>query len=196
MLYAQNGHRWIRALGSMVAVGALLGACNNQGPAPTESAMLHSTHTHSAASRAPIGKDVNRQIKELRELTKSFREFEVARDAGWSTKITECFEDAKLGGMGFHYGNSAYIDGTPDRMKPELLLYEPRENGKLRLVAVEYIIPFTAWTSETPPQLYGRSFSRNEAFGIWALHVWHERENPRGVFADWNPKVSCARAAN
>jgi hypothetical protein len=28
------------------------------------------------------------------------------------------------------------------------------------------------------------------------LHVWHFRENPSGVFADWNPRVSCQYAVN
>ena len=49
--------------------------------------------------------------------------------------------------------------------------------------------------SETePPSLYGRAFHRNEAFGLWVLHVWHFRHNPAGMFMDWNPTVSCRYA--
>jgi hypothetical protein len=115
-------------------------------------------------------------------------------DAGWSAPIEACLSDPQLGGMGLHYGNPALIDGRVDAMEPELLLYEPQKNGKLRFVAVEYIVPFTAWQGDAPPMLYGQSFHRNETFGIWALHVWHERHNPRGMFADWNPKVTCRHA--
>jgi hypothetical protein len=59
-------------------------------------------------------------------------------------------------------------------------------------VAVEYIIPFDQWQGETPPELLDQPFSRNETYGVWALHIWAWRENPDGTFASWNPNVSCA----
>jgi len=31
---------------------------------------------------------------------------------------------------------------------------------------------------------------------VWALHVWAWRENPSGLYANWNPKVSCQYATN
>ncbi len=46
--------------------------------------------------------------------------------------------------------------------------------------------------------LGGQLFTYNGApnrYGIpafYALHVWAWRSNPDGVFADWNPNVSCA----
>jgi hypothetical protein len=127
-------------------------------------------------------------------VTARFHDIQAAAKAGWSTRITDCFEDPTLGGMGFHYGNTALIDDKVDALQPELLLYEPQKNGALRFVAVEYIVPFTAWTRPAPPRLYGLDFHRNEAFGLWVLHVWHFRENPRGTFVDWNPRVSCQYA--
>jgi hypothetical protein len=27
--------------------------------------------------------------------------------------------------------------------------------------------------------------------GIWYLHVWIWEPNPSGLFADWNPSVTC-----
>lgn len=157
-------------------------ACDESTPTSGHDPAMH------AARLTP---DIHRQLAGLRERTAQFHRFEAAFDAGWNSPIPRCFDDPELGAMGFHYGNPGLIDGTVDAMEPELLLYEPQKNGRFRFVAVEYIVPFTAWTSAEPPQLYGQSFMRNEAFQIWALHVWHERENPRGIFADWNPKVSC-----
>jgi hypothetical protein len=180
---------------TMAAVAALLMACNDPSPAPSSIASMHQTHSASASS-APVSKAAREQIQQLRELTKPYRDFDAAVAAGWGTQITECFQDATLGGMGYHYGNTAYIDGAVDALKPELLLYEPGKKGRLELVAVEYIVPFGAWTASQPPSLYGQSFHRNEAFGIWVLHVWHERHNPSGVFMDWNPKVNCDNAGS
>ncbi len=176
---------WLAAL--------VLGGCDNSAPATApglQASMAHGPAMHTAH---PTG-DVMRDIARLRERTAKFHRFDAAVDAGWSVQITECFENPQLGGMGFHYGNPALIDGTVNALEPELLLYEPQKNGRLRFVAVEYIVPFTAWSGAEPPELYGQSFHRNEAFGIWALHVWHMRENSRGIFADWNPKVSCRYA--
>jgi hypothetical protein len=96
--------------------------------------------------------------------------------------------------MGFHVGNQAYINATVELEKPEVLLYEPQVGGGRELVAVEYIVPFDLWTAATPPVLMGQTFKRNEQFGVWALHVWLYRDNPSGIFADWNPRVSCAAA--
>lgn len=180
-------------LGLGASLAAVLAACQDPASVRTPGAEAHASHA-AALTSAPVSGAVQREIAELRALTAPFHRFETAVQAGWDTRITECFSHPELGGMGYHYGNPDYIDGRVDALEPELLLYEPQKNGNMRLVAVEYIVPFDAWTSSEPPQLFGQSFSRNEAFGIWALHVWHERNNPRGMFADWNPKVTCDNA--
>jgi hypothetical protein len=104
-------------------------------------------------------------------------------------------EQAGAGGMGFHYGDTNLIDSTVEEFAPELLLFEPQKNGKLRLVAVEYIVPFTAWTEPEPPTLHGLSFHANDTFQVWALHAWVEQNNPAGIFQDWNPRISCKHAS-
>lgn len=170
---------------TLAAVLTLTTACSD-GVRPTGPAPLASI-TRTAGNPAP---NIHSQIAHLRAATAPFRDFQTASDAGYSTQITGCFSGPD-GGMGYHYGNVALIDGVVDALKPELLLYEPQQNGTLRFVAVEYIVPFDAWTGAEPPQLYGQTLERNEVFGIWALHVWSALHNPNGLFADWNPGVSC-----
>ncbi|HEX6049159.1 MAG TPA: hypothetical protein VFZ21_07820 [Gemmatimonadaceae bacterium] len=103
--------------------------------------------------------------------------------------------DPALGGMGFHYGNAGLIDGSVRVDEPELLLYEPEKNGQLRLVAVEYIIPYTLHPrSGEPPVLFGQQFKQNDTFQLWGLHAWVWQENPSGMFASWNPRVTCDNA--
>ena len=76
--------------------------------------------------------------------------------------------------------------------EPELLLYEPEKNGRLRLVAVEYIIPYTFHSRDAaPPELFGQKFIQNDVFQLWGLHAWVWKENPSGIFANWNPRVNC-----
>jgi hypothetical protein len=95
--------------------------------------------------------------------------------------------------MGYHYVNTNLLDDKVDVANPEALLYEPGPNGQLNLVAVEYVIPKAAWTQADPPTLFGKSFKLN-AFNLWALHVWVWENNPSGLYADWNPRVSCDNA--
>jgi hypothetical protein len=146
----------------------------------------------AAASQAGLGASVNRDLAALRAATAQFHDFDKAAAAGWSAKITGCMELAGAGGMGFHYGNVGLIDGSVQVDRPELLLYEPEKNGRLRLVAVEYIIPYTFHSRDAePPVLFGQQFQQNDTFQLWGLHAWVWEDNPSGMFANWNPRVGC-----
>lgn len=134
---------------------------------------------------------VDRDLAALREATESFQAFEASQSAGYTLLFMDmCMEDATLGGMGFHYVDTGLLDATVEVTAPEALMYESGPGGQLQLVGVEYVIPKDAWTSQTPPVLFGREFTLN-AFDLWALHVWAWKDNPSGLFADWNPNVSC-----
>jgi hypothetical protein len=178
----------MKRIAPLLAGFALLAGCTSE-PIPTENAT-------SAGSRTPAIREsdagVNNDLATLRQVTASFHQFDKATAAGWSAKITGCMTDPTLGGMGFHYGNTALIDGTARVDQPELLLYEPEKNGELRLVAVEYIIPYAFHSRESaPPVLFGKEFKQNDVFQLWGLHAWVWENNPSGMFANWNPNVNC-----
>ena len=177
---------------------AILLACEAQPAAlaPEGVATTHAPATLSASTAS--------QIAQLRRLVAPFHDFQTASDAGWSAPITPCLVAGDLpstpgsGAMGFHYGNLAYIQdgGVVDLLQPELLLYEPEQNGKLRFVGVEYIVPFADHPATDPaPTLLGQEFAQVPEFGVWGLHIYVGRHNPSGTFAPWNPKVSCDDAS-
>lgn len=176
------------AAGLLIGI-ALLAACSS------ESITKDTSDLQRVASRS-FGSDVNQDLARLRQVTAGFHDFTTASDAGWNTQITPCMTDpGGAGGMGFHYGRVGFIDGTATVEKPQLLLYEPEKNGRLRLVAVEYIIPYTfVPRSATPPRLFNQDFQQVDAFQLWGLHAWVWKENPSGMFAPWNPTVGCAHA--
>jgi hypothetical protein len=101
------------------------------------------------------------------------------------------------GAMGLHYINGNLLDGTVDATRPEALVYGEDANGKLRLVALEYVVFESAWTGEHAPMLFGEMFMKTEAPNryeipaFWALHVWIWEDNPSGTFASFNPAVAC-----
>jgi hypothetical protein len=151
-------------------------------------------HLHVSSHHAStITPDLGRLLAALRQATEKYHDFAAAQAAGYTVQVTGCMADPTRGGMGYHYAKGELIDAEAVEAQPEVLLYEPRGEGRFRLVGVEFIVPFTEWTSAEPPMLYGQTFARNETFQVWALHVWVWRHNPRGLFADWNPAVDCSR---
>jgi hypothetical protein len=136
--------------------------------------------------------DQQADLNALFASTVAYKDFSRAEADGYSERLTDCMADSS-GGMGYHYGKVALIDGAVRVEEPEILMYEPQADGSLEFVGVEYVMPLSA--SVTPPSLYGLEFHRNEAFQLWVLHVWLYRENPSGMFSDWNPTVSCAEAS-
>ncbi|HKW08868.1 MAG TPA: hypothetical protein VJO33_00725 [Gemmatimonadaceae bacterium] len=139
-----------------------------------------------------------RELERVRQITAPFHNIDRAKRAGWSTQITDCMVDpAGSGGMGFHFGNTQFIDGTAQVDQPAVLLYEPEPHGRMRLVAVEYVIPYTFHSRDAePPVLFGQKFQQNDAFQLWGLHAWIWKANPSGVFANWNPRVNCRFATS
>jgi hypothetical protein len=137
-------------------------------------------------------------VDEVRRVTKPYQEITAATAAGYAPFLG-CVSNAQGGAMGVHYVNGDLVgDGKLDASRPEALMYEPRR-GRLELVGVEYIVIAAAWdaASKTPPTLMGHVFHYQPSpnrYGIpafYALHVWAWKANPHGMFADWNPKVSC-----
>jgi hypothetical protein len=142
-------------------------------------------------ARPDVTPEQQRDLDAVRGVTLAYTDFSRAQAAGYSERLTDCMSDGS-GGMGYHYGRPAFIDGEARLLEPEILMYEPQRDGSLQLVGLEYVVPLSAATD--PPSLFGLSFHRNEAFQLWVLHVWLYRDNPSGLFTDWNPTVSCAAA--
>jgi hypothetical protein len=182
----------ITAVALLIAVTVLV-ACDRTPSAPRAAtpAMVHDAlAAHGVVVLTP---EARQQLAALRAATAPYHEIETAVAAGF-TKITGCLSDPVKGGMGVHYGLVSRFDATPEFNAPELLVYEPEKNGKLRLVAIEFAVPFDAWTSEEPPVLFGQTFHQNFTFGLWVLHAWIWKDNPSGLFTDYNPQATCANA--
>ena len=111
-----------------------------------------------------------------------------------------CIDQPGAGGMGVHYVKGSLVQsGTLDPARPQALVYEVRPDGRLQLVALEYVVFQAAWdaTHSAPPTLFGQQFMLSPAgnrFGLpafYALHAWVWKRNPTGMFSMWNPRVSC-----
>ena len=78
-----------------------------------------------------------------------------------------------------HYLNTTLVNDTVIVTKPPILIYEPQQDGSMKFVGVEYIIPYSIHGADQPaPVLLGEAFSKNDHFQLWGLHAWVGRKNP------------------
>jgi hypothetical protein len=144
----------------------------------------------------------NKILAEVRRATVHYKDVAAAEAAGY-VLVNHC-ASSPAGGMGYHYVNAALIfDGTIDPSQPEALVYEPQKNGKLKLVAVEYIVDAASWHAmhNTTPMLGDQAFDNFISlvgnplgFPHYQLHVWVWKHNPAGMHAAFNPNVTCEYA--
>lgn len=128
-------------------------------------------------------------------------------------------QPAELGAMGIHFFRPDLlgISGPPsprvngdgvhtDFRQPAILIYEPQKDGSLELVAVENLVFQKSWHESgrtALPSLHGVAYDTMADDPATAIdeahmfephydrHVWIYRDNPNGVFAPFNPAVSC-----
>jgi hypothetical protein len=140
--------------------------------------------------------------------TAQFHNVNAAVAAGYGKFVdadgVACIDKPGAGGMGTHYVNGGLLDATVNPATPEALVYETLPGGHLRLVAAEYIVFQQAWAAagnSIPPSLFGEEFeliAAGNRYGIpafYELHAWIWKWNPSGLFADWNPRVTCNHAS-
>lgn len=141
------------------------------------------------------------QLAAVRAATDRYHDIRVAKADEFVEFYICTDENTGAGAMGQHYANLGRV-GNPalNELEPEVLVYAPMPGGGYRLVGVEYVVLAEAWheTHADPPVLFGdralKLIPAGNRYGLpdfYELHAWVWRPNPRGVFDDWNSKVSC-----
>ena len=185
----------------------------------TASAAVRTTRPASNQSPEPTLKEVRAATERFRDVKVALAEGYV-RDPGNMCDAAEMMGKPKaLGVMGIHYvrpdllgitgppnprvnGTSTHTDFT----EPAVLIYEPQEDQSLQLVAVENLVFIKSWEAagnSAPPSFQGVPYDKmvddpktevDEAHGFephYDRHVWIYRDNPNGMFAQFNPNATC-----
>jgi len=145
-------------------------------------------------------------LSTARAATARFHQLSAANDAGYTGLVHDlagitCIASPGVGVMGIHYVNGLALgDAVLDPAKPEALVYQPLPNGKLRLVALEYIVFEGAWLqagNTSGPRLFDQPLklipmgNRYGLLPFYEIHAWIWQHNPDGMFKDWNPNGTC-----
>ena len=191
---------WRLPLGLGLAVLAVAGVALIPSVASAEEeAAVHDHAAHAAG--------LQDELARVRGATSRFHRVEEAIAAGYELGwvngsglriITGCVSHPTAGAMGYHYFNPELMaDNAVDPLEPEALVYESTPNGGRKLVAVEWIVrgpqSNPPGVSE-PPSVLGMEMHilvppPGPAF--YLMHGWVWKNNPAGMFADWNPEVTC-----
>ena len=150
------------------------------------------TSKSETASRNALSPAVAGDVARLLTATAAFKSLDAAVAAGYEREVARCISHPQLGGMGYHHQNATLLDGKLEVEHPEILVYRRVQNGAYELTGVEYEVPYAvAPRDSAPPTIMGQPLKRFDAIKMWYLHVWPWLDNPAGMFADWNPKVTC-----
>lgn len=187
--------------------------------AASASALLLANPPQTADTSEPSLQQIRAATERFRDVKVALAEGYV-RDPTDTCDTAEMMgRPAALGAMGIHFfrPDMLGISGPPnprvdgngthtDFNKPAILIYEPQADGSLELVAVENLVFQKSWHAaghKKPPSFQGVEWDTmqddpatkiDEAHMFephYDRHVWLYRENPNGMFAQFNPNVNC-----
>jgi hypothetical protein len=181
--------RFVCSVTGAVALAAL-------SPSFPQSPAIHAQTHHALRDGGQTGA----LIKAVRDATERFRDVKAAEAEGYELKFG-CVSGGEYGAMGLHYVNFPLVldGGVLDPARPEIVIYEPLPNGRVRLVGADFLVLASDWhaKNQAPPELMGQLlhlFESPNRFGLptfYTLHVWAWKDNPTGTFSNWHAKVSC-----
>jgi len=189
------------------------------GAATTALALSSTRSASTERSGEPDLAAVRAATERFRDVNVALAEGYVRDPGNVCDEATMMGKPAALGAMGIHFFRpdllgitgppNPRVNGTgthTDFAKPSVLIYEPQADGSLELVAVENLVFIDAWEkagNTAPPSFQGVPYDRmvddpattlDEAHMFephYDRHVWIYRDNPNGIFAQFNPQVSC-----
>ena len=206
--------RIFQTAGMATLLACVAAACGDT-KLPTNPAEVAFSGAQSAQS---TGSDAV-AVASVRQATAAFQDFDKAVAAGYGSPVGGHCDEIASGAMGVHSANPALMQNPAlIAEQPEVLLYLPSGSGNYRLVGVEYVQflllrntqtgQVGPWFSPDPwpaeyavinatPSLFGQTFQGPMPGHVpgmpwhYDLHVWIWNPNPAGMFAQWNPAISC-----
>jgi hypothetical protein len=151
-------------------------------------ALAQDSHAHVLTSQQyqlAIGQQnkASALLKIVREATERFKDVAQAEREHYSL-LFGCVSGPDAGAMGLHFLNGDLLNevnngGVFDPTRPQIVLYEPTLDGRLRLVGADFLVFADAWDAKhphDPPQLMGQLFHLFDTpnrFGLPAFYTLH-----------------------
>jgi len=200
---AGTNRGWLRYAVGGVAVTMAVAGCSRQSAPISPSALFshdETAHVHGSpvSDTSPA---VAADLAAVRAATAKYHHVAAALANGYHLGtedglVKDCIAKPGVGAMGYHYFNWARMaDPSIVAGDPEVLVYHKDDDGTLVLGAVEWVVPKPVWEqagNAGAPVVFGQSLHvLNPVLNWYIEHAWIWTPNPSGLFADWNPNVSC-----
>ena len=197
----ESNRRWRWCAVASLAVTMAVFACSGQGvPTSPLPPALHSEAGHARGGASEASPNVASRLAAVRAVTARYHDISAALADGYQLGfrgvVTGCIANPTAGAMGYHYFHWAKMD-DPAIVEgdPEVLVYHTSEDGTLVLGAVEWVVHKPLWEqagNTAPPVVFDTALHvLNPVLNWYIAHAWIWKHNPSGMFADWNPDVSC-----
>ncbi|HEX7797593.1 MAG TPA: hypothetical protein VF456_24690 [Vicinamibacterales bacterium] len=193
---------WLWCAAGCFAVTMSVAGCSRQSAPISPSALFshdETAHVHGSPV-SDTSPDVASELAAVRAATAKYHDVSAALadgyQLGYKGVVTGCISNPTAGAMGYHYFNWAKMD-DPNIVAgdPEVLVYHKDDDGALVLGAVEWVVPKVLWEQAghaEAPVVFGQTLHvLNPVLNWYIEHAWIWTHNPSGLFADWNPNVSC-----
>ncbi len=194
---------------ALVGAIALAGCETTPTETPSDLDGLHGDHSGHVMTAAPAAPPAHGapDLAMIRAGSAPYRNVDRAAAAGF-VPVHGCVSAPPgtpfTGAMGHHYVNfERFANLEIDPSKPEILLYIPNAQGRMELVGVEFAVDAVAWHEkhgdDVFPEVAGVRYDPPNPMAdegslpniAYTLHVWNWAENPDGMFAPFNPNLSC-----
>jgi len=196
--------------GGLVAIAAIAAAATTGVTTSAADVQDHGGHgsDHGRGALSVTNASVKQDLALVRRATARFHDLDTAKAAGYQLGwvngagtriIANCVANVAnpaAGAMGYHYFRADLMaDDEVNLLEPEVLVYATADDGDLELVAVEWIARGPNSNPPGPaaaPTVLGTPLHiLNPAVGFHIMHAWIWKPNPAGMFADFNPDVTC-----
>jgi hypothetical protein len=174
-------------LSAVLFLGLLLTSCQKDVSVTTD--IEEEIQTTSSAKSNGFGNYTGLLPETVSELQQA--KIATAKYNNFDNAINDGYQDINVivPEMGYHYLKMDNLNATFEYDKPEILVYNREENGRMKLVALEYAVPISL-SPNAPAGFTGNNDQWSIYQGqLWTLHAWVWEYNPDGVFNPTNPLV-------
>src|SRR4029079_17089181 len=99
-------------------------------------------HSHQAAGKTDQAAAL---VKVVRDATERFRDVSVAEAEGYALQFG-CVSGSDAGAMGMHFEKGELVgDDVIDATRPEIVIYEPQPDGRLKLIGADFLVLKDGW---------------------------------------------------
>lgn len=186
----QTGNFNFFIISTALLLGFLMTGCQKENSSTTQEEFQSKSSQSVQAESNGFGNYTGLAPETVAELQQA--KIATARYNNFDNAINDGYVDINVivPEMGYHYLKVDNLDATFEFDKPEILVYNREENGRMKLVAVEYAVPISL-SPNAPPSGFTGTGDRWAVYQgvLWTLHAWIWEYNPAGIFNPTNPLV-------